>query len=908
MSNASSGTDNQTPLRNDIRFLGGVLGDTIREQAGEPVFSRVEVIRHLSKKLSSGGQFASNELEQLLVQLDDSELIPMVRAFGQLLNLMNIAEESHRVRRLRETRKQKDSLAYRKSIAHLLPHLLDSGLSKQNVSEAVDKLSIELVLTAHPTEVSRRTVSQKHDRIAAHLETLDRVSNDYDELMVRNGIREEVASLWATDEIRHHKPTPVDEAKWGITVIEQTLWTVVPDLLRQFDLTLRDQLGVGLKIDAAPIHFASWMGGDRDGNPNVTATVTDEVCWLSRWQAAELLRKDVHQLRSELSMGACSDELRARVGPCAEPYQVLLREMRDRLERTRDWLAARINKASVPDDLDIYTDATQLKGALMLCHRSLVSQGMERIASGHLIDTLRRVSCFGLNLMPLDIRQESSRHAEVFDALTRYIGLGSYLDWDEKQKIAFLSNELQQKRPLIPRPFMEKTLADDWVNALHSQVDYSIENVYEVLETCQTISRHPRSSFANYIISMAHSASDVLAVMLLQREAGVTQPLPVMPLFETLSDLLNAPEIIHQLFEVDAYIDWIGGQQQVMIGYSDSAKDAGFLAASWAQYGAQEKLLAVCKQHDVQLRLFHGRGGSMSRGGGSAHDALLSQPPGAVDSHIRITEQGEMIRFKFGLPGIALRTLELYTCATLEASLIPPPPPEAEWRQLMDKLTSHSLSSYREEIQNPTFLNYFHKATPEQELQRLSLGSRPAKRKASGGVESLRAIPWVFAWTQTRLLIPAWLGSDKALEVALDDGDLPTLQDMMAQWPYFGSIIDMLEMVLAKAEPQISAYYERSLAGSDMAEKGEQLRKRLASVIASVLVVRGSPVLLEGSPVIQNSIKVRNPYVMPLHLLQAEIMQRLRQLDGNESAIKAVYEQALKISIASIAAGMRNTG
>jgi len=345
-----------------------------------------------------------------------------------------------------------------------------------------------------------------------------------------------------------------------------------------------------------------------------------------------------------------------------------------------------------------------------------------------------------------------------------------------------------------------------------------------------------------------------------------------------------------------------------MGGYSDSAKAAGFLAASWAQYQAQEKLVEICAKHNIQLRLFHGRGGSMSRGGGSAHDALLSQPPGAVEGYVRITEQGEMIRFKFGLPGIAFRTLELYTCATLEATLLPPPKPSQPWRELMDKLTTCSLESYRNEIHNADFLDYFHKATPEQELQRLSLGSRPAKRKASGGIESLRAIPWVFAWTQTRLLIPAWLGSDSALQAAIDEGDLALVQLMSAEWPYFASIIDMLEMVLAKAEPQVSEYYEQRLVGEAMQAVGVQLRTRLATVINAVNTVRGSEKLLQDSPVIQHSIKVRNPYVMPLHFLQAEIMRRLRAAGEDSSAAKAIYEQVLKISITSIAAGMRNTG
>lgn len=902
-----SSSESHAPLRNDIRTLGNLLGETIRQQNGETVFALIEEIRKFSKAASAGDASAHQQLESVMAGLDDAALIPVVRSFGLMLNLMNIAEEYHRVRRLSGASHRQAS--HRKSLPQLLAHLGEQGISKARIAETVENLTIELVLTAHPTEVSRRTVSQKYDRIAGHLETLDRVNlSDYQCSVIKQELRREIASLWATDEIRHTKPTPVDEAKWGITTIEQTLWSTVPALLRELDFSLHEQLGEGLSLNAVPIRFASWMGGDRDGNPNVTAKTTDEVCWLSRWQAAELLQKDIEQLRSELSMASCSDGLRAVVGEHPEPYRQLLREVRDRLVITRDSLKAKLDGDLTVDDRAIYFDVNELKQALMLCYDSLHSQGMATIADGRLTDIIRCVNCFGLNLTPLDIRQESSRHAEVLDAVTRYIGIGNYSDWSEAEKLAFLSKELKQQRPLIPAAFLNQTIDAAWIKALHQEVDYSIDNVYEVLQTCQTLCKHPRSSFANYIISMAHSGSDVLAVMLLQREAGMTEPLPVMPLFETLSDLENAPGVIDNLFQIEGYGDSINHCQQIMVGYSDSAKDAGFLAASWAQYQAQEKLVEICAKHNIQLRLFHGRGGSMSRGGGSAHDALLSQPPGAVEGYVRITEQGEMIRFKFGLPGIAFRTLELYTCATLEATLLPPPKPSPQWRELMDKLTTCSLESYRKEIHNADFLDYFHNATPEQELQRLSLGSRPAKRKASGGIESLRAIPWVFAWTQTRLLIPAWLGSDSALQTAIEEGDLALVQLMSAQWPYFASIIDMLEMVLAKAEPQVSEYYEQRLVGEAMQAVGAQLRIRLATVIAAVNTVRGAEKLLQGSPVIQHSIKVRNPYVMPLHFLQAEIMRRLRATGEESSAAKEIYEQVLKISITSIAAGMRNTG
>lgn len=899
------------PLENDIQLLGDTLIQVIREQEGEATLKIIDEIRHCVHQARDGKENHRKNFENLLSNMADAAMLPVARFFGHYLNLANIAEQQHRVRRLRQYTQDNNSSARRKSLDHLLDKLLAEGIPQESIAKAFAKLSIELVLTAHPTEISRRTVSLKHDSIARHLDMLDRINlTDYEKITLENEIREEITALWCTDEIRHHKPSPIDEAKWGITAIEQTLWDVVPDFLREIDYVLKRKLNMKLPVDAAPIRFASWMGGDRDGNPNVTAAISNQVCWLSRWQATELYWQDINELRTELSMSQCNQELRNLVGDHPEPYRQLLRVVRDRLAGTREWLEARLEGVDV-DEQTVYQSAEEIKQPLLVCYRSLIECGMKRIAEGKLTDVIRRVSCFGLGLMPMDLRQESTRHAQVFDAVTRYIGLGEYLNWTEAEKQQFLLKELLSSRPLIPRDFFEKNLANNWVENLHQQAGYSIEDVYEVLATVQIIPNHPQESFSSYIISMAHSASDVLAVMLLQKEAGISKPLPTMPLFETLEDLENAAGIIDGLLSIDAYKQMIAGVQPVMIGYSDSAKDAGFLAASWAQYRAQEALIAVCEKHGVSLRLFHGRGGSMSRGGGSAHGALLSQPPGAVNGFVRITEQGEMIRFKFGLPGIALRTLELYTSATLEATLLPPPEPEEKWRKLMDNITARSLSGYRQMVRNENFLNYFYTATPERELERLALGSRPARRKASSGLEGLRAIPWVFAWTQSRLLVSAWLGSDEALEQAINDKQSDLIREMIAQWPYFSTVIDMLEMVLAKTESSVSEFYELKLADPSAKKIGDQLRQRLAAVIAAVITIRGSRQLLDNTPVIQYSIKARNPYVIPLHFLQAEIMQRLRQQDDKKYPADNQdngLEQALKITIAGVAAGMRNTG
>ncbi|MDX5297947.1 MAG: phosphoenolpyruvate carboxylase, partial [Gammaproteobacteria bacterium] len=569
----------------------------------------------------------------------------------------------------------------------------------------------------------------------------------------------------------------VDEARWGFAVIENSLWQAVPATLRSLDEALYSVTGEHLGLDASPVRMASWMGGDRDGNPNVTARVTREVLLLARWMAADLFLRDIQDLRAALSMSDASDALRAQVGDVREPYRELLGRLRQRLLDTRDWANAALRDPHVQAGGSVLFEDRELIEPLTLCHASLHACGMGVIADGPLLDTLRRAYSFGLALLRLDIRQEAARHRDAVAEMVQQLGLGDYAQWSEEQRQAFLIRELRGNRPLI---------AHGWVPSAPVQ---------EVLDTCRVIAEQPVGSLGSYVISMAGTPSDVLAVILLLRECGMRWPMRVVPLFETLDDLRRAPDTLAALLEIDWYRTYCAGEQEVMIGYSDSAKDAGQLMAAWAQYQAQEQLTDVANRFGVRLTLFHGRGGTVGRGGGPANRAILSQPPGSIRGSFRITEQGEMIRFKFGLPRVAEQSLLLYTSAVVEASLAPPPVPSPVWRDTMHWLTERSLQAYRDLVRgHPDFVAYFRQATPEQALGKLALGSRPASRRASGGVESLRAIPWIFAWTQMRLMLPAWLGSDTALAAALDEGRGPVLLDMMVQWPFFRTYIDMLEM------------------------------------------------------------------------------------------------------------------
>ncbi|WP_338479872.1 phosphoenolpyruvate carboxylase [Pseudomonas trivialis] len=874
-------SDIDARLREDVHLLGELLGNTIREQYGDAFLDKIEQIRKGAKADRRG---AGDELSSRLNQLQEDELLPVARAFNQFLNLANIAEQYQLIHRRDESQ---PAPFESRVLPELLARLQAEGHSDESLARQLGRLDIELVLTAHPTEVARRTLIQKYDAIAAQLALQDhRDLTTAEHKQIRERLQRLIAEAWHTEEIRRTRPTPVDEAKWGFAVIEHSLWHAIPNYLRKADQALHAATGLHLPLEAAPIRFASWMGGDRDGNPNVTAPVTREVLLLARWMAADLYLRDVDQLAAELSMQKASAALQAKVGDSVEPYRAVLKQLRERLRATRQWAHSALS-SSTPAPAEVLQDNRDLLEPLHLCYQSLHECGMGVIADGPLLDCLRRAVTFGLFLVRLDVRQDSTRHCAAMSEITDYLGLGRYEEWDEDARIRFLMQELANRRPLLPAYF--KPSAD----------------TAEVLNTCKEVAAAPEASLGSYVISMAGAASDVLAVQLLLKESGVQRPMRVVPLFETLADLDNAGPVIEQLLLLPGYRARLHGPQEVMIGYSDSAKDAGTTAAAWAQYRAQERLVDICREQQVELLLFHGRGGTVGRGGGPAHAAILSQPPGSVAGRFRTTEQGEMIRFKFGLPDIAEQNLNLYLAAVLEATLLPPPPPEPAWRHLMDELAADGVSAYRAVVrENPQFVEYFRQSTPEQELGRLPLGSRPTKRRA-GGIESLRAIPWIFGWTQTRLMLPAWLGWEAALSKALARGEGDLLGQMREQWPFFRTRIDMLEMVLAKADADIARLYDERLVQPDLLPLGEHLRDLLSQACEVVLGLTGQSQLLAHSPDTLEFIRLRNTYLDPLHLLQAELLARSR---AQEAAQDSPLEQALLVSVAGIAAGLRNTG
>ncbi|MBD1564632.1 phosphoenolpyruvate carboxylase [Vibrio sp. SA48] len=870
-------------LKSNVSMLGRLLGNTIQDAHGDVILEKVETIRKLSKSARNGNQADRDSLVEEIKNLPNEQLTPVARAFNQFLNLTNMAEQYHTISRHCE-----EHVCEPDAISSLFAKLNQNKISKLDAAQAVRDLNIELVLTAHPTEITRRTMINKLVKINECLSKLELNDLSFKERQkTERRLEQLIAQSWHSDVIRKLRPTPLDEAKWGFAVVENSLWQAIPEFLREFDERLDSYLGEGLPIDARPVHISSWMGGDRDGNPFVTHTITREVLLLSRWKAADLYLGDINELVSELSMTKCSDALRALAGEDEhEPYRAILKRLRTLLTETTEVLEAKINGQQLACKAPLQ-HIDQLWQPLLACYQSLHECGMGVIADGSLLDTLRRIKAFGVHLVRLDIRQESTRHSDVLSELTRYLGIGDYDQWNEQDKIAFLTNELSSKRPLLPR---------DWQPS---------EPVQEVLDTCKIIAAQPREAFGAYVISMARTASDVLAVHLLLQESGCPYRMDVCPLFETLDDLNNAEAVINQLMSIDLYRGFIQNHQMVMIGYSDSAKDAGVMSAGWAQYRAMDALVKVSEEAGIELTLFHGRGGTIGRGGAPAHAALLSQPPKSLKGGLRVTEQGEMIRFKLGLPEVAINSFNMYASAILEANLLPPPEPKQDWRDLMDVLSEVSCESYRNIVRGePDFVPYFRQATPELELGKLPLGSRPAKRNPNGGVESLRAIPWIFSWSQNRLVLPAWLGAGEAIQYSIDKGHQALLEDMCREWPFFSTRLGMLEMVYSKCNIEISRYYDERLVDESLRPLGDRLRTQLQKDIKAVLNVENNENLMQSDPWGLESIRLRNIYVEPLNMLQAELLYRTRQTETPSVEL----EEALMVTIAGIAAGMRNTG
>ena len=912
MSKTAHPPDNDfAALRADVDFLGRALGDVLRDLEGDDFFNLVERVRALTKDIRANPEHTDKreELGAVLENLPTSEAERLLRAFAVYFQLINLAEEIHRVRvnRLREGEATVDA-PRRESVAAAVKSLKDQGWSYREVRSFIEGLDIQPTLTAHPTEVKRYTVRLKLERVASRVRSLGELAlSPQSRGRLEGEISAEIASLWRTRELFTEKPTVTDEVKAALYYFQRSLLEAVPYLMEDMEDALRQYYGAEADGELLPpvVKFRSWIGGDRDGNPFVTPEITQEAYALQSNVALSRHLADLDLLVQELSEWGgrteLSDELAqnlADMDPNAvatpsrfagEPYRRKLAALHNTLSQTLAKLQADPAGSDLPGEA-----AESYPDGLAMIERSLGYGHEGRVADAFVRPVRYRAAAFGLYLAALDLREHSRLHEQVMTDLLRYAGVSeNYAELDEAERVELLENELTTKRPLAP---YDAPLEDETKRAL------GFLAVFRRLQR-----RFGLGATGSYIVSMTNGVSDILEPLVLAKQAGVSE-IDTTPLFETVADLEAAPDILRELFALPAYRAHLDkrGVQEVMIGYSDSNKDAGFLAANWALYEAQEKIAEVCREAEIPLRLFHGRGTSIGRGGGPAGRAILAQPPGSLGGRMRLTEQGEALSERYTDPDLAHRHLEQLAHAFIVSSArdarsdLPELP--ASYRKALKRAAAAAKGAYRELLERPGFLDFYHTVTPIEEISRLNIGSRPARRTGERSLDSLRAIPWVFSWTQTRANLPGWYG----LGTGLAEIDLELLQEMYGSWPFFRTLLDFAQMSLAKADMEIFETYLGLVSDELKNDFGPLIRDEFARSVEQVTKVT-KEALLESDPTLQRGIDLRNPYVDPISYLQVELLGRLRPLPEDDEA-KEGLEEAVMLSLLGVAAGLRNTG
>ncbi len=946
--------ERDAPLRHDIHTLGDALGGAIQRHDGDHVYEMVESLRQDCLRLrecaeniddASPGEAADYEQEiatldqkitETVKSCDLETAIVVIRAFSVYFHLINTAEQYHRIRRRHAYEMADRSAIQRGSLAGLGATL--HNVEADTLQRLLDQMSIELVFTAHPTEATRRSLITQSRKIANLLEARDawEQMTPQQRASWQTSLENTIALLWRTDALRHVHLRPIDEIKAGIYYLDEVLYTAIPELYSALERTLQDaQAGASLRVPSF-LRPGSWIGGDQDGNPNVLPETMLQALNLQHEHIIERYRDSIKALAQEYSQSlqycTISAELAASIEDDARQLAAYDRELgpQTALEPYRRKLSFMWKRlgAFVPNEVGRadhypYHRPAELLHDLELVQASLLQDGETGIAQSRLATLMRQVQVFGFHFASLDVRQHSERHASALAELLRVTGLRTddYRDLDEPARIELLTTLLNDPRVL---PRQQLGLSDE---AAH------------ILKTFDTI-RQARQEYGEdaitcYIISMACAASDLLEVLFFCKEAGISG-LPIVPLFETIEDLRGCSNILEAALQVPIYrahARTCGERQQVMLGYSDSSKDGGILTSSWELYQAQERLTQLGQRHQLGITLFHGRGGAIGRGGGPIYDAILGQPPGSVNGRLRITEQGEMLSFKYGLPAIALRNLELVVAGVVMASLPVETQPEAaisseqsqRWRAIMEDLSARAYAWYRHLIyDDPDFLRFFEQATPILELGWLNLGSRPARRAGGRSLEELRAIPWVFSWMQSRYVLPSWYGVGHALEEYLSsvpDG-LAKLQQMYREWPFMSAFIDNMQMTLSKADLHIARHYATLVSDDALrARLSHEIEDEYTRTQRALLAIVQGKELLDTHRVIQRSIRRRNPYVDPLSYFQVALLRRLRALGGplllegaNASTASPAEQErarltyAVLLTINGVAAGLRNTG
>ncbi|MEA2862979.1 MAG: phosphoenolpyruvate carboxylase, partial [Bradyrhizobium sp.] len=882
----ASAIEEDTRLRNDIRLLGRILGDTVRDQEGAGVFDLVERIRQTSIRFHrDDDRPARQELEIILDSMSTSDTVRIVRAFSYFSHLANIAEDQNNIRQMR-ARSTAGGTPRPGTLALTLSHARAAGFSAADLRRFFAGALVSPVLTAHPTEVRRKSTIDREMEIAALLERRERVQLTPEELEASDEqLRREVLTLWQTNLLRRTKLTVRDEVANGLSFFDYTFLREVPRLHCALEDRLNEDDGDAGGELASFLRMGSWIGGDRDGNPFVTADVMQGTLRMQSSRVLRFYRAELHVLGSELSIAAhladVSDELRALAERSpdtsphrsGEPYRLAVSGIYARLTATALRLNVETTRPPVGEAAP-YDSVAEFKADLGVLHRSLISNNSRVIARGRLRLLRRAVDCFGFHLASLDIRQNSAVHertvAELIDAAMPGT---SYLALNEEARIALLASELGNARPLTSAfvKYSDETLGE--LAVFHAAVDAHAKFGVDVIPQC--------------IISMCKGMSDMLEVALLLKEAGLVDPsgrsaVNIVPLFETIEDLQASSGIMDRMLALHDYrklVDSRGAVQEVMLGYSDSNKDGGFVTSGWELYKAEIGLIEVFERHGVRLRLFHGRGGSVGRGGGPSYDAIIAQPGGAVNGQIRITEQGEIISSKYSNAEVGRNNLEILAAATLETSLLQPKQsaPRAEYLKAMEQLSALAFRAYRGLVyETEGFADYFWASTVITEISTLNIGSRPASRKKTREIEDLRAIPWVFSWAQCRLMLPGWYGFGSAVEAWIaehPDKGMPFLQELYREWPFFRTLLSNMDMVLAKSSIAIASRYAELVPDEALRENiFGRIRREWHLAIETLLDIMGQERLLQGNPLLERSIRNRFPYLDPLNHVQVELL------------------------------------
>jgi len=887
-----SSTTENTSLRNDVRKLADLLGQTLARQEGEELLSLVEAVR---LSVREGKQ------DEVLSKLTDSQTVSLVRAFSNYFNLANVAEQVNRTKVLAEQRETIGSWISRTIDRILKVQEATKDFNKKELQEWLDNFSVRPVFTAHPTEAARRSVLSKMTTIAQLLEQPDSPTKS-------ERLAETIDLLWQTDELRLGRPEPLDEAVNSIYYLDELLQETVPEVLASFANEVR-RLGVELSPDAKPLSFGTWIGGDRDGNPNITADVTKSAILLQNSHFTRAINRHLDELRQTLSISTkligVAKELEASLAQdleklpeiearyrrinVEEPYRLKATAIGHKLLLTQARHASGLPHFPGRD----YKNTSELLQDFEIMHTSLLANNGELIANGLLNRIYRTISAFGLTHATMDIREHSGVHRNL---LTQIYGELS-------------SSQISEE--------------------LKSQGKKEIKNLDEVGKKCfdtfvtvnELIDRFGSEVIESYIISMTKSADDVLIAALIAKHAGLLSlddkkafaKIGFVPLLETVAELRAAGEILDTLLSDKNYrkiVSLRGDLQEVMLGYSDSNKDAGITTSQWEIHKAQRKLRDIAIKHGVKLRLFHGRGGSVGRGGGPTYDALIALPWGSIDGHIKMTEQGEVISDKYGLPALAKENLELTLAAALEATVLNRKPRQSagdlnSWNECMDLISNSAFATYRKLVDNPDLPAYFYQSTPVEQLGNLFLGSRPSRRPdASAGLDSLRAIPWVFGWTQSRQIVPGWYGVGSGLKAAREAGKTELLQTLLKEWHFFKTFISNVEMTLAKTDLEIAERYVKSLVDPSLHKIFDQIKTEFELTVKELILMTGETEILGNQPILARTLQVRDTYLAPIQLLQVSLLARVR----SQQQVDPILTRALLLTINGVAAGLRNTG